>query len=208
MTFHEKGETLTFIGDICNRKRQAECSAALKALSSRELIDSINLINSIKSRKLINSIKSRKPIETSNNEESELDFEQFSVDCVEFSNNHIYVLVDYENINKISKLQKMKAQSTQEICVLTFAGHCNSKSLKSNFVIESSIKDAVDHYISFYIGKLVNQHKHDKMLSIFVLTKDHYASAYSSFTEHKNISITHCPSENKCISMLENLLEN
>ena len=171
-----------YTGDPFKRKAQAECSAASKAL------------------KAINQIGSIKKTETC-----------LSVDDVIYPSSDdvdkIYVLVDYENINRISNLEKI-VLSHKTITLLKFAGHCHPRALvgQSNYVIESSIKDAVDHYISFYIGKLVCHHQasgNQNMLVILVLTRDHYASSYQSFTRDKSINIIHCASEGKCISYLD-----
>lgn len=170
---------LEYVGEPFKRKTQAECSAAFKAVKHLDCI---------------------KMAETS-----------YDVDHVEFSDNDVYILVDYENINKIPNLEKLAAKNTG-LKLLKFAGHCHPKALagKSNFVIESSIKDAVDHYISFYIGKLVYQHRRQrsdeepkKNLLVLVLTRDHYASSYQSFSNDKSVKIIHCASETKCMSHLE-----
>ena len=172
---------LEYVGDPFKRKTQAECSAAFKAVKYLDCI---------------------KKAETN-----------YDVDHVEFAETGVYVLVDYENINKISNLENLVIRN-KGIILLKFAGHCHPKALvgKSNYVIESSIKDAVDHYISFYIGKLVYQYQNQLLdgeqtkLLIFVLTRDHYASSYQSFSNNSSVSIIHCGSEMKCISHLESII--
>ena len=169
-------EELEYTGEPFKRKTHAECSAAFKAIQQLECIKK--------------------------NEMS------YAVDNVEYSINGIYVLVDYENINKISNLEKLVTLN-DKVTLLKFAGHCHPKALagQSNYVIESSIKDAIDHYISFYIGKLVHNHQfsaseYNNKLLILVLTRDHYASAYQSFTNDSTVDIIHCASEMKCMEYL------
>ena len=120
---------------------------------------------------------------------------------------YIYVLVDYENINRVPELDRLDKKSN-ELTVLRFVNHLHSESKteEANCIVESSIKDAVDHYISFYIGNLCATVPNNKSLHIIVLTRDHFASALPSFvTCYKNITLKHYGNEKKCIDELQRI---
>ncbi len=158
------------------KKKQAECSAAFNAI---EKIKSIKIENTHKEIKITNL---------------------YPIDKLVINDSGKYVLVDYENISRLKNISQIKS----DFILLKFVSHCHPKALtgEANFIIESSIKDAVDHFISFYIGRLVNHHKNN--LLICVLTRDHFASSYESFIKDKTIKIVHCPSESKVLEILIN----
>jgi hypothetical protein len=107
--------------------------------------------------------------------------------------NQIVVLVDYENLSnkliedlEIIVKKIMKGNKDIRIRMLKFAGHKNGRVEKADVVVMSSLKDAVDHYISYCVGLL--EMKPQKPFRVFVITNDHFADSlekYSRIVTHK-----------------------
>lgn len=176
-------------GIYAERKRAAECSAAQKALDEKHIKSQLGLTSmEIRTRNV-----PQYPL-------SEIIVPKTKQDS------YTYVLVDYENTNKIPTLDRMDI-IRNDLTILRFVSHCHPKAStnEANYIVESSIADAVDHYISFYIGCLCTHLKNDS-LCIFVLSRDHFASAIPSFVDgYDNITISHCATEQKCIRELEKI---
>jgi hypothetical protein len=110
--------------------------------------------------------------------------------------NQIVVLVDYENLSnrliedlEITVKKIMKDNKDIRIRMLKFAGHKHSRADKADVVVMSSLKDAVDHYISYCVGLL--EMKPQRPFQIFVITNDHFADfleKYSNIVKHKKTS--------------------
>ena len=116
---------------------------------------------------------------------------------------YLLILIDYENVSVDKEIAKLMSFLTrvsyvdlndkyegysdsesedQPIEVIKFAGHSSSMKAKSDIVVRSTRKDAVDHYIGFYLGQRMgaNPALHDTA-SIHVLSKDHFASCLEDF---------------------------
>lgn len=186
VTIQINGLSQRFKGDTSDRKRQSECNAAGVALKS--LVPDTDT-----------------PAHT--------DVAPTPVRAIEYPVGHIciphgehkrytYVLVDYENSSKIPELDEYDRSHT-DVTVLRFVSHIHPKasSGEANYIVESSISDAVDHYITFYVGSLCA-----KIPAESALSRDHFASALPSFvTGYKNVTIKHCGTERKCIEELRSL---
>lgn len=97
------------------------------------------------------------------------------------------IIVDYENVSakhEISKLDTLqKVLNMDRHCdVVKFAGKLSPVSHLSDIVVESTRKNAVDHYISFYLGMCYDNISKDTL--IFILTKDHFASCLDDMYEN------------------------
>jgi len=91
--------------------------------------------------------------------------------------NQIIVLIDYENIsneetNKFKKSIKIMRDKNINVQMLTFAGYNNPRSNTADVIVESKRKDAVDHFISYYVGML--EMKSQSPNKIHVITMDHF----------------------------------
>jgi hypothetical protein len=111
----------------------------------------------------------------------------------------IFIIVDHENINNkkdIQTLEKYIATVRQHHSFVTtdinIIKICSINSnIKDNcdIIVESTRKDATDHYISYLCGKLEN--KTDKKYQIHVMTSDHFGSCLSDISPniHHSISV-------------------
>lgn len=185
--FTYNGDDYEFKGNSSLRKKQAECNAAKEALET--------VGDSLRAK----SETVEKPI-------TEIRVGEILVPHTT-SDRYTYVLVDYENINKISALNALD-RNTKNLTILRFVSHLHVKATtdEANCVIDSSIKDAVDHYISFYVGGLCNKIPSTSPLYIFILTRDHFASSIPTFVAaYSNVTVKHCGTEKKCIEELRHL---
>jgi len=180
-------QNYNFEGSPSAKKRQAECNAANKALE--EMSTEFKKIQKTK----ISHLRT-------------VDVGEIFVPTRD-QDKYTYVLVDFENISKIARLNLLDHQ-TSTLTVLRFVSHLHVKAVTDevNCVIDSSIKDAVDHYISFYVGGLCNKIPTTVPLYIFILTRDHFASSIPTFVQgYSNVTVKHCGTEEKCIDELRKL---
>jgi hypothetical protein len=116
---------------------------------------------------------------------------------------YLLILIDYENVSVDKEIEKLMQfltrvsyvdlndtyegysdSETEEapIEVIKFAGHSSSMKAKADIVVRSTRKDAVDHYIGFYLGKRIGANPDlSTMASIHVLSRDHFASCLEDF---------------------------
>src|SRR5436190_642425 len=75
---------------------------------------------------------------------------------------NIIIILDFENINKLSDVDKLmlhiasisKNRSDILIKIIKIAGFCSTVKNSADIVVRSNRKDAVDHYISYFVGKM------------------------------------------------------
>ncbi len=120
----------------------------------------------------------------------------------------MYVLIDYENINKLDMLHNVFRNSNgQASCIYKFVGysHHSADTEYPSHIVHSPGKDSVDHYISIFIGMLMGLYGMKSEMTILVLTKDLFAAHYTGFIKGiDNVKIHHIPSETACVSFLNN----
>jgi hypothetical protein len=112
--------------------------------------------------------------ENSNNNDSDL-------------SNTIVVIVDFENVsnkNDIIKLTQFvkttkKNKTKHDIKMVKIAGYCSTVKSTADIVVRSNRKDAVDHYISYYIGLLEAQPK--PPMKIYIISRDKFGSCLQDF---------------------------
>ena len=180
VTIKVNNKSHVITGDPTQKKSEAECSSASYALE---------FIAKNRTEQIKVSKKNMEDYEMPN-----------------FDEDQTFVLIDYENYTKISHLAEMKKDNVH---IFRFVGHCNPRAEHSDvdFIINSSIKDAVDHAISYFVGLIVNEFRHSSggdNLNICILTRDHFGSALSDFS-FRNVAIIHCASESKCLDILAGL---
>ena len=145
---------------------------------------------------------------TSINTNSEPDTQSdYSIDSEPASDDRLLtkkllILIDFENINSKSEMEKLHENlshikvievidsedelNTQEITkdieLIKFAGKASSVKTDANIIVKSTRKDAVDHYIGFYLGKRIGENPSmSKTHSIHILSRDHFASCLEDF---------------------------
>lgn len=99
----------------------------------------------------------------------------------------IIVIVDFENICKQSDIIKLTnyikhyMQSQQEFTVriVKIAGFCSSVKNSADIVVRSNRSDAVDHYISYLVGKLEVSKLPPK--KIYIISRDKFGSCLQDF---------------------------
>ena len=124
----------------------------------------------------------------------------------------LFILIDYENVNKLDHLHNRYVNSKgYPAYVCKFVGFCNQKAdtVECTHVVQSSASDAVDHYISFYLGMLYRaltdrliEPVHDVNPVFIILTRDKFGSHLQSFIKYP---VHHCPSEVACIKLITGL---
>lgn len=120
----------------------------------------------------------------------------------------MYVLVDYENINKLEHLHNIHmGPDGLPAYIYKFVGFCNHKAttVEPSHIVYSQGKDAVDHFISVFIGCLIHALKQHQAI-ILLLSKDHFASHHTNFyRDMENITVKHFASEKRCLQYMEQL---
>jgi hypothetical protein len=133
-------------------------------------------------------------------------------DCSPYNNEdvvidkNLLILIDYENVSNANQLQKLDTflkniifvgeednmdnmdNTDKCINIIKFAGCASSMKDNADIVVKSTRKDAVDHYIGFYLGQMIG--KDPKLVethSIHILSRDKFASCLEDFCE----AITH-----------------
>lgn len=99
----------------------------------------------------------------------------------------IIVVVDFENICKQSDINKlsthiksfMSQQQELIIKVIKIAGFCSSVKNTADIVVRSNRNDAVDHYISYLVGKLESSNFPPK--KIYIISRDKFGSCLQDF---------------------------
>ena len=179
------GQSIEKTGHPCSKKVQADISAATAAREVVKQLDALSESDIIVNPKL-GTFDLMMP------QEGDL--------------NPMFVLVDYENINKLDHLHnKFVNGSGKPVYVTKFAGYCNPKAEtnETTHIVQGAGKDAVDHYISFYLGLLI-KYLDDlgyEKYNIVILTRDSFGRHHISLTRQDK-TVQHCSSENRCLDLL------
>uniref|UniRef100_A0A6C0J5V7 DRBM domain-containing protein n=1 Tax=viral metagenome TaxID=1070528 RepID=A0A6C0J5V7_9ZZZZ len=177
---------ISITGNQCTRKIAADLSAAEMALKSIDPSDDIENI-------ILNKYEP---------------FDLFTHALNMPQTDKISVLIDYENINKLEHLHNLWSHSGKILPILKFVAHDNPHAEKytSTHIIPCSGKDAVDHFISTFIGfHLSVAH----MKTVIILTRDGFGEHHSLFYRdvHNGIKpkVHYCTSERVCVKLLKHL---
>lgn len=119
----------------------------------------------------------------------------------------LIIIVDYENISRksemirlgkmVQELSKIKTQFKTSI--IKVSGFCSSNKDDCDIVVRSNRKDAVDHYISYYIGRLELEAETNKIKRlIYVMTRDKFGLCIQDFAKN----VTHVADVNDLINIL------
>lgn len=183
----------SFVGEPQPKKTAADISAADKALS---LLVDIQLPNSV----IVPDVDSPAEDVCMVNKYKSWDL----MLPLEDDMDPLFVLIDYENVNKLDHLHYLYTKDANPAYVCKFVGYCNQKAStdECTHIVHSSGSDAVDHYISFYLGMLyktlVDRGLHS---TVVILTRDKFAAHHRTFCDH-NHTFIHCPTEADCIKIL------
>ena len=120
-------------------------------------------------------------------------------------NKKLLILIDYENVSHTYQHKQLSgflnnvmfddtsddrrcAYSAEHdflsepVSVIKFAGKISTLKATADVIVNSTRKDAVDHYIGYYVGGLIMKYPDlDKTHSIHILTRDHFASCIEDF---------------------------
>lgn len=117
----------------------------------------------------------------------------------------IWILIDYENISnpkEIIKLEQYLCTQPFQSNIIKFASHASTVRDTADIVIKSTRKDAVDHYIGYWIGLKLGQNESIKNSHlIYILSRDHFASCLEDFID----IVKHEISVNDLIDSIYNL---
>lgn len=181
-----------FQSDPCDKKTTADISAATKA---------IQMLNA--------------GMDTDTEDHSSLLIKQRRIKTIDDmiksavlkDTSPFYVLVDYENINKLSDLNYVfKNSKDQEVTTYRFLAynHHNTTSDHCSHIVNSGGSDAVDMAIAMFVGMLLaNCRAQRQPLTIIILTGDSFAECVQNFTRSVECpSVFHIPTEQDCVSIL------
>jgi hypothetical protein len=125
-----------------------------------------------------------------------------------FIDKYILILIDYENVSVDKEIDRLmqfldrvshidlnnlyedrhancSESSEPPTEVIKFAGHASSMKNNADIVVKSTRRDAVDHYIGFYLGRRLGETPTiADTHSVHVLSRDRFASCLSDFCEN------------------------
>ena len=125
---------------------------------------------------------------------------------------------NYEDILELSEESNVQSNKFEELAnssdslddywmgkgieIIKFAGYTSSMKAKADVVVKSTRKDAVDHYISFYLGKTLGEYPTmADTHSIHILSRDHFASCLADF----NSNVVHNVDVDDLIESISNM---
>jgi hypothetical protein len=116
----------------------------------------------------------------------------------------VLVIVDFDNVSKKSemdKLMELKTRVDTNFDIYKICSFLSSNKKDADFVVRSSRKDAVDHYISCYIGHYFGTHPLNNT-KIFVMSRDNFGGCHRDF----NFGwVEHVPDVDDLIHILKNM---
>lgn len=91
------------------------------------------------------------------------------------------VMVDLENISKYEDIYHLTQfiKKCENIIMIKVAGFCSTVKSSADIIVRSNRKDAVDHYISYYIGMLEYLPQPPK--KIYIISRDKFGSCLQDF---------------------------
>jgi hypothetical protein len=96
----------------------------------------------------------------------------------------VIVVIDYENCSKkseIDRLFKYFSSCESENKIVRIAGYMSSVKDTADIVVRSSRNDAVDHFISFYIGQIYGSSVDLSDTKIFIMSRDKFSGCLEDF---------------------------
>jgi hypothetical protein len=201
VTFLHNDKHVTFVGDGCERKSQADISAAGIAVQSLNLggVDTEN-----------------GPVIVVNQAHTWSDFCQTAkISMASGSKITMYVLIDYENVNSLRMLNNVyEDASGNKVEVLKFLSYNHHMADRgdASHIVHSAGSDSVDHAISMYVGMLLSYQSKSKSKSestIIVLTGDGFGERLQNMTQWAPIgesmesTVIHLRSEASCVKTLD-----
>lgn len=152
----------------------------LKSVKSSKIIQPLKTTESTKSIESTESTKLSEPVNT-------------------YALMNVVIIIDFENMSKANDLTKLlefieNKNKSKQISIIKVAGYCSSMKTAADIVVRSNRKDAVDHYISYFIGILEANNPSPK---IYVVTRDKFASCLQDFCKN----VHHCSDVDDFINM-------
>jgi hypothetical protein len=109
----------------------------------------------------------------------------------------LLILIDYENVSEVKQLKKLDtflSDIDTNVEIIKFAGHASSMKNSADIVVKSTRSDAVDHYISFYLGQQIGLNRNIlNSHSVHILSRDKFASCLEDFCDAviHNVDVDH-----------------
>jgi len=117
--------------------------------------------------------------------------------------NYVVIIIDYENICKQSEITKLanyinnvveNRKNEINAKIIKIAGFCSNVKNGADIIVRSNRSDAVDHYISYLIGKLESNVNPPK--KIYIISRDKFGSCLQDFCNN----VDHCADVNDFIA--------
>jgi len=203
VTFLHNDKHVTFVGDGCERKSQADISAAGVAVKSLSLVDTNT-----------NTDTENGPVILVNQAHTWSDFCQTAKTASE-AKITMYVLIDYENVNSLRMLNNVYEDvSGNKVEVLKFLSYNHHMADRgdASHIVHSAGSDSVDHAISMYVGMILAYQSESESKSestIIVLTGDGFGERLQNMTqwapigESMDSTVIHLRSEASCVKTLD-----
>jgi hypothetical protein len=198
----------SFTGHPKPQKKMAEASAAQVALLNLNLIPNNDDLSNPKNTN--NTDLDIKPKDIKDDDKDTLEKYQptqlFTFDWT--IQNPIIILNDLENINKLSSLETfIQNYQLNNVKLIKIASHLTVAKKYANYVINSSNKDAADHFITYLVGLLCGSIK--VPFKLIVLTSDHFGGALEDIMKYNpQIHLKHATCQDDCIDLLNTFIPN
>jgi len=207
VTFSYNGKDVTYVGAGCDRKSQADISAAGVA------VESIGLGEAEAGARV--GAGTSDEVIVVNQAHAWTDFCQTAKrSTAPGSKITMYVLIDYENVNSLQMLNNVYEDEDRDkveiLKFLSYNHHMADKGTASH-IVHSAGSDSVDHAISMYVGMLLANMSQPSIepVPIIILTGDGFGervqnmTQWVSFGESRHIIVIHLRSEASCVKTLE-----
>lgn len=203
VTFIWNDNMKQFTGSGCDRKKQADISAAATAMDTLEL-------DCMSTAKVSMAVADDTNVIITNRSHTLSDFCDTASAAVDTG---MYVLIDYENVNKIQHLHyNFRHADADNVRIFKFLGYSHHKvdTDEASHIVHSGGSDAVDHAISMFVGMITKSYK-DQHISrkeppfIIILSKDQFAERLHNLARTDSLEvpiIIHLPSEVQCVDFL------
>lgn len=135
------------------------------------------------------------------NENDNIDMSKLIINTEHIKKN-IIIIIDYENVSNQKEIEKLynslnNNSNVKIIKIVSYASPLkNNLDNNCDIIVRSNRKDAVDHYIGYYIGITNSSNESDNL--IYVISKDHFASCIQDFCAN----VYHAFDINDCINLI------
>jgi hypothetical protein len=184
------GESCEIVGTGCNRKTHADIAAATEVITMLGIIDAAG--------------SGTEPVVDVSVLKCAHTFQDY-YDSI--TGPGIYVLIDYENVNKLQHLHHVYRRDDGVAAnIFKFIGYSHHKveTDEASHIVHSGGSDAVDHAISMFVGIVLAKLRENEGTLLVVLTRDQFAERLQNMLQSSSPDqeCIHLPTEEQCVELL------